>query len=224
VSGSVAETRRPRKKRHEKSNTTSRISNPAADENCQFHGRAGHVGGIWDTEPDGMDIGRKRTQKTESVGDFIDGRREKAGRRRPGSGKRRYGIAVFPGFSHIDFFRGPSSLRGHGGQAGGGWKSFRTGNGQAQSETLRKKLRIFPRCFTIFHNFTHRSGPWFGFPSPPQDGCPEELFAGAKRGRDCSDFYGWDQFLDANPDTRHRGGLRKSTRIRKACRWVRTSN
>ena len=51
-------------------------------------------------------------------------------------------------------------------------------------------LRIISRKSAKFHESSHRSGPWFGFPSPPRDGCPEGLFADAKRGRDCSDCYG----------------------------------
>src|SRR6266404_7526294 len=38
-------------------------------------------------------------------------------------------------------------------------------------------LRIISRKSAKFHESSHRSGPWFGFPSPPRDGCPEGLFA-----------------------------------------------
>jgi len=33
-------------------------------------------------------------------------------------------------------------------------------------------LRIISRKSAKFHESSHRSGPWFGFPSPPRDGCP----------------------------------------------------
>src|SRR5260221_11648339 len=47
--------------------------------------------------------------------------------------------------------------------AHGGWREF-----------ARKKLRLFTRCFTIFHDFTHRSGPYL---------------------RDFTHFYGYDSFF-----------------------------
>src|SRR5258708_36262265 len=65
-----------------------------------------------------------------------------------------------------------------GAEPSGAWNQI--GEVAKRRETWSRKsakVRIVTGCYAMFHESSHRSGPWL---------------------RDCSDYYGWDQFLDAN--------------------------
>jgi hypothetical protein len=63
---------------------------------------------------------------------------------------------------------------------------------------MREKVRICARRFTKFHESSHRSGPWFGFPSPPRDGCPDEVVRSRETWSRLFGFLRVGACLDAN--------------------------